>query len=163
MKQLFFGLAITFLFACNQTKSSSAKHQATECEKFKHSVFKYKFDKNDDDSLSFTLILDCVDGKLKGRMLGFYPGEELGAFYFNEKLDSVSLQGQYLTFSLIERKYWQKPFNLDNYNKNFPNNSTGGSNSEQQFKGLVMDSAILFTCQSKYYDCYADTMLFVKK
>ncbi|PSR54251.1 hypothetical protein AHMF7605_12310 [Adhaeribacter arboris] len=172
-KALLFPFCLLML-SCNKTETKSqslikmdAKSvTALNCGDWDKKVYQYKGEPRDPDSLAFTIVFKCTNGKVGANMFGPYPAEEHGLFYFSESLDSLMVEQNTISFSFVEKTYYQKPFNLNNFNRIEGNPKLGGSNYRQMFKGKIVGDSIIFECRTKpsyAYECYDDTMVFVKK
>lgn len=157
------------------TDSSKAENNSTisfDCQKLNGSIFRYKepaefADLPDDskipDSVQYTIVFNCENDSLKALMFGPDPEGEHGLFYFNENLDSLNVNNGIVSFSLVQRKLYLKPYTLNNYNKGVKYEVRGGSSEIQFFKGKLAGDSILFTCNSELgTECYDDTMVFKK-
>jgi hypothetical protein len=125
-------------------------------------IFSYKDEKSDPDSIAFYIKFNCQADTIKGVMLGPDPEGDEGLYFFKENLDSIRIDSGYISFSLVERTLYQRPFPLNNY-ENFSNVEAGRSNDRQFFKGKLDGDSIVFSCQSPAYQCYEDTMVFRKR
>jgi len=151
------------------TKGSSGT-TPQDCKKLDGSIFRFKEpeDLSDlpesakiPDSVHYTIIFHCENDSLKALMFGPDPEGEHGLFFFRENLDSVYANNGFISFSLVERDLYLKPYTLNNYNKGIKYQVRGGSNERQFFKGKLTGDSIVFTCNSELGgECYGDTMVF---
>lgn len=165
------------LGGCGQPTGSSANGntetapvQPTEntCKKLDGNIFRYEFpfqDPNTDkpDTMSFTLMLHCKGDSLNAIMLGVDPEDEHGVYYYKSSLKNIRINGDSLSFSLVQGDLFQKPFTVENYNRDFLNKKLGGSNSEHFYTGKMAADSIVFLCSSLTNDCFDDTMVFYRK
>ena len=148
------------LGGCGQSTGSSANDntettpiQTTEnyCKKLDGSIFEYEdlFENNPGkyDTTSFTIMFHCKGDSFNAMMLGVDPEGEHGVYYYKSSLKNIRINGDSLSFSLVQGDLFQKPFTVENYNREFPNKKLGGSNSEHFYTGkIAADSILVCSC-----------------
>jgi hypothetical protein len=184
-KQLFFALFVIMILAgCGQSTGNSASNNTDTinsnsstssvqnienyCKKLDGNIFRYEYpfqDPNTDkpDTMGFTLMLHCKGDSLNAMMLGVDPEDEHGVYYYKSSLKNIRISGDSLSFSVVQGDLFEKPFTVENYNKNFPNKQLGGSNSEHFYTGKMVADSIVFLCSSNTNNCFSDTMVFYRK
>jgi hypothetical protein len=183
-KQLIFALfAILVAGGCGQSTGNSASNntdstngnskapseQTTEnyCKKLGGSIFRYEDAFEDPpgkiDTTVFTIMFHCKGDSLNGMMLGVDPEGEEGVYYYKSSLKNIRINGDSVSFSLVQGDLFKKPFTVENYDKGFPNKKLGGSNNEHFYTGKIAADSIVLLCSSYTHDCFADTMVFHRK
>lgn len=154
--------------ASGNTESVPVQTTESYCEKLGGSIFRYEDAFEDPntgkpDTMSFTLLLHCKDSLMYGTMLGVDPEGEEGVYYYKSSLKNIRINGDSLSFSLVQGDLFKKPFTVENYDKDFPNKKLGGSNSEHFYTGKIATDSMVLLCSSYTNDCFDDTMVFHRK
>lgn len=132
------------------------------CARLNGEVFQYLY-RQDIPKHLFTLVFNCNNDTLKGTIFGPDPEGEHGLLFFKSNLDSISLTGNSISFSFVQGDLFDKALTLESYNKPSKQESKGWSSYRLYYKGSLQNDTIAFICSSEFYNCYADTMNFIRK
>lgn len=159
-------LVLFFLASFSRSKSPDLTFHnqpaVDVCSKLDGKIYQYLPSPDLHEHL-FTLLFYCRQDSLKGMLFGPDPEGDEGLYFFKSDLDSVTLSGNAISFSFVQKDLYEKPFTLKNYNKaSYKNPIVGGSRDRIFYKGTFHADTLTFICTSQNADCYADTMSFVE-
>jgi hypothetical protein len=173
IKQLLLGSFVLLLVnGCSETTGNSGSNEPEKatastptastnyCKELDGSIFTYKHPEDESEEVGFTLIFQCKADSIRGTLLGLEPGEELGAFYFKSNAKGLQINNDSIAFAIVEGSLYKKPFTLQNYDKEFPNEKTGYSNAEHFYSGRIMSDSLVLHCTEEAGGCFADKMVF---
>jgi hypothetical protein len=122
-------------------------------------VYQYLYDSEVPDHL-FTLIFNCEESKLKGKIFGPDPEGEHGLWFFRADLDNLKIDSlNNIEFDFSQGYLYPDRITMDNYLDSLSTDNAGFSRGQIYFKGKMSGDSIVFRCNPDY-DCYDEIMTF---
>ena len=127
-------------------------------------VFEYLPD-NDVPEHLFTIVFNCDEHGLTGKIFGPDPEGEHGLFFFKANLDNLRVDDlNKIEFEFVKGLLYSDQITIDDYLDTLTTDDAGISKGKIFYSGQIAGDSIIFSCTSEYDDCYDETMTFrVKK
>ncbi len=123
-------------------------------------IYEYK---SDEKSENHYIVLDKIDGHLKGYYFGTEDGKGHGIFFYATDMTNLTIdkEGE-IEFEIGDRKLFETTQFKIVKNESQRDESVGRSRGILKYKGKISEDKIQLTCDSEFQDCWTSELTFEK-
>jgi hypothetical protein len=119
-------------------------------------VYEYQ---SSEESENQYIVLDKVDGQIKGKYFGTEDGKGHGVFFYENTMEKLTIdENGNIEFEIGDRFLFEE--NQFKKHKKNPDMSPGRSSRTLKYKGRITGDKIELTCDSDFYDCWDTKFVF---
>jgi hypothetical protein len=159
MKGIIMGLVLFVLFAFKGGEKNNSKQPCISSLDGKG----YRYVVPQKPNWTFYFLFYCEGDSLRGLIMGPTMQTPSNGLYFRANVNNVKIVKDSVSFNFIEGELYRAPFTLSNYRNYGGPLAVGFAHDRLFYKGVIKgDSVMTLMCQSKYYTCGADSLIFTK-
>ena len=138
------------------------KQKSEQSSNFNLSILGFYEYKTEEKNENHYIVLDSINGKLTGKYYGSENEGEHGIAFFENNMENLKIENTKISFEILNRELYAKSQFVIVKNKSKKEKLIGLSKNKLEYSGKINGEIIELNCESKYGDCWAKKIAFIK-